>query len=154
MLSVFKRFFQGLNCLSFLGTIFPPNSPVLHDHPLKDDFFFSFCQLLKRKTPTTVRELLCLTFRITVFSIYFLLLKTMLNFERDYLFKVYNSSLLSAALVYYYLLSIVKAITCCFLLQNKVTTKSGTLWASWIKHKLISPPKPRLWNHSLPRFNL
>lgn len=41
MLPVFKRFFQGLNCLSFLGTIFSPNSPVLH--ALKGDFFFSFC---------------------------------------------------------------------------------------------------------------
>lgn len=27
--------------------------------------------------------------------------------------------------------------------------KSGTLWASWIKHKLISPSKPRFWAHSL-----
>lgn len=27
--------------------------------------------------------------------------------------------------------------------------KSGTLWASWIKHKLISPSKPRFWDHSL-----
>ncbi|KAM6351843.1 uncharacterized protein FN964_008231 isoform 1-T1 [Alca torda] len=50
-------------------------------------------------------------------------------------------------------MSTVRAITYWFLLQNKVTTKSGTLWASWIKHKLISPPKPRLWNHNLPRFN-
>ncbi|XP_054067131.1 uncharacterized protein LOC128913491 isoform X2 [Rissa tridactyla] len=50
-------------------------------------------------------------------------------------------------------MSTVRAITNWFLLQNKVTTKSGTLWASWIKHKLISPPKPRLWNHNLLRFN-
>lgn len=27
--------------------------------------------------------------------------------------------------------------------------KSGTLWASWIKHKLISPSKPRFWDHSV-----
>lgn len=147
MLSVFKRFFSSLNCLSFLGTVFSPNSAVLHDHPLKGDFFLSFCWLFKRKTPPTVRKLLCLTFGMIVFSIHFLLLKTTLKLEHDYLFKVYASPLLS-------LLSIVRAIMCCFLLQNKVTTKSGTLWASWIKHKLISPPKPRLWNHSLPRFNL
>lgn len=68
MLPVFKRFFQGLNCLSFLGTIFSPNSPVLH--PLKGDFFFSFCWLFKRKTPI-VRKLLCLTFGIILFSIHF-----------------------------------------------------------------------------------
>lgn len=82
MQSVFKRLFQGLNCLSFLGTVFSPNPPVLHDHPLKGDFFFSFCWLFKRKTPSTVRKLLCLTFGIIVFSIHFLLLKTTLKLEQ------------------------------------------------------------------------
>lgn len=93
-----KDFFQGLNCLSFLGTIFSPNSPVLH--PLKGDFFFSFCCLFKRKTPPIVRKLLCLTFGIILFSIH-LLLKTTLKLEHDYSFEVCNSPLLSAAVVYY-----------------------------------------------------
>lgn len=101
MLPVFTRFFQSLNRLSFLVTVFSPNSPILSDHPLKGDFFFSFCWLFKRKTPPIVRKLLCLTFGITVFSIHFLLLKTTLKLEHDYLFKVYSSPLLSAAVVYY-----------------------------------------------------
>lgn len=40
-------------------------------------------------------------FRMIVFSVHFFLLKTTLKLERDYLFKMYNSPLLSAAVVYY-----------------------------------------------------
>lgn len=56
-----------------------------HHHQLENFFFF-----------------LRLTFRMIVFSIHFLSLRMTLKLEYYYLFKVYSSLLLSAAVVYYW----------------------------------------------------